>query len=659
MSASLISRIKRDSFIIFKSSNEDIELFGRKDKNFKFSHFALLNLPDIKQSISDENVMDFERIQSRLLTGNSVATPPAYGDSIDLSESFQNYMLNFENIATSADTYDRESLKNINERIFFKWLKEIGSIRFRNANTSESNVTERYCEESTLNYQKVVQYIGEISFQNKVSHNKNNYEEVLMMIPSQAGNTPTVLFKTVSDQNYTNRKAFLRKDSSNAEFIEGMSSTSTANNGLSKLAQYDIDVAGVAYTSVNLDTPSDTSLWFSYYSGTNAYLTDKTFTDPTTDRITATHNAVSKTYLRSRLDGVCLDLDKVSYSGMNSMNNKVFSEFANDGQSFDFNVVLLYYQLEKNGVVETNLFGVYFLDDVSEVSGGQSEIKRLPKIKNSALLGQSGNSYGFKLNFRVDAVDGNVVSDVSFDISDYNTFSMQLFANTMGKMTMLLENYDGLLSRNQHLLDKNQQLMDIVRQNNINITNQQLTAINQRLLSSNEFNTLSNMYAELQSLILSVLRNNTPVSASVILEPLGYDGIKADITGNVLKIGMSKANYTGINKKELSFDYGNTNEVSVSGKNGLVVFTSQNPAVAVTDINIYIDDSQSSWADLQSVIVVFDASIDLNGRNVNIFTDKSARFTQSSYGLQIASILGGKKIEITCIDSLNYTFIIS
>lgn len=667
MPTSLISRIKKDNFIIFKSSNEDIELFGRTDKKFRFSHFALLDIPDIKEAVSNANVLDFTRIQSRFVTGNSTVSPPAVGDSIDLSESFQNYLLNFEELLTSSDEYDRDIIKNANERIFFKWLKEVGALRYRTALNTETNFSGRYTEESenfdSLNgnlYSRVVKYVAEISFQNKTTNNKNNFEEILIMIPSFAGNTPVVLFKTIEDNNYKPLTAISRTDAENAEYINGYTASSPMPpNGLELLAQYDIDITGLTYTSTNDSNPLDTSLWFDFFSGTDAYLTEKTFTDPTNDTITVDDGVNTKTFLRSRLDGVTIDLDKSSYAEINTLPNRTFSDYSAKGESFDFNAILLYYELERNGVTETNLFGVWFLGDVTEITGGQSKIERLPKIKQSTLLQQTGNGYGFKLNFRVDAVDNNIVVDVNSDVNDYNVFSMHLFSETMGRFNKVLTNYDDLVASNRDLLQQNQQLMGLISESNKSLAKQQLEEIFKLLTTNTEFTGLSSLIEKNTRQIENILKNQTSVEVDVVLDPFGTNGVLASISGSLLKVELSEAEFSASEVKQASVVYGNKNEFSIGRRNKILILSSDNSQISQSDINIFLDDSFTSWKTLQSVRIMVDDKINLAGFNVNIFTDKKSIFSNESYGLQLCSIKPKSNIiTVVCISENEYKFVV-
>lgn len=670
MSTSLITRIKRDTFITFKSGLEDIELFNRSDKKFRFSHFALLNIPDIKEANNNENVSDFERIQSRFITGNSVATPPAFGDSIDLSESLQNYVMNFEELITINENYNNKSLRTTSERIFFKWLKEIGAVRYINASNSVSNnIVTNYTEEDDNDnigsgnlYTKLVKYIGEVDMQNKNTSNKNNFEEIYVYIPSEVGYTPTILFKTISDDNYKESMITQRSSVVDREYIEGYDSSSSApSNGLELLAQYDIDVAGLTYASINDVDNSDTSLWFDYYINSDAYLTDKSFSDPSNDEITVTHptSLVQKTFLRNRLDGVSIDFDKTSYVAFNDMTLKSFNDFnsTNATFGFDFNCIALYYEVEENNIVVRNLYGVMFLDDVVEVSGGQSKIRSLSKIKNSTVLNQSGNSYGFKLNFRIDTTNSNVVVDIMPDVNDYNTHSMQLFAEAVSRMKEISDNYETVVYDNMNLRKKIDEILNFVIERDKTSMVSILESINQKLETSTEFNGLSSLIQKNSDIIADILNNRTKISSELILAVVGNKGIDAKLFGNTLTIALTGGYYNDIIEKEIDVRYNNKNRVEIGYRNRLIYFSS-NIDVVEDDISILLDD-KNYWETNQSVKIVLSKNIIIGDKTIKLFTDVNSKIMNQSFGFNIGNIKPSSNvIEVICKNKTNYEFIV-
>jgi len=101
------------------------------------------------------------------------------------------------------------------KEFYWKWLKEIGAIRFQDANALEKNAANlpvdpinqthyRFVEKPETNstYKKVVKYVGDIDVVNTLSSSENSYTEVYIHVPTNVGTTPHVLFKSVTDANY-------------------------------------------------------------------------------------------------------------------------------------------------------------------------------------------------------------------------------------------------------------------------------------------------------------------------------------------------------------------------------------------------------------------------------------------------------------------------
>ena len=158
-------QVQGGTFFTMSSASEDLgSSFNNDGKQFKFSKYALLNIPNIDRpkypAPNQENVIQLDAIPGAF---QYVVDSKTYNTM--LAESFQNYALNLETMLTQYSTYNVNSLQTVAERVFFKWIKEMGGIRFREASTAESPLTAglRFTEEdSSQNYTRVVQYISEI-----------------------------------------------------------------------------------------------------------------------------------------------------------------------------------------------------------------------------------------------------------------------------------------------------------------------------------------------------------------------------------------------------------------------------------------------------------------------------------------------------------------
>lgn len=259
----LLSIIKRGNFITMPSASEDLNASFVPQSNankFLFSHYALLNIPKIKPTYggNTQNSVNFLNIEGHYVNGlNTQLTEPNAQNKLDLSESFQNYVLNFEANLTSQPTYNKANLRTTSERIFFKWLKEVGAMRFQEADNSKkiSSLTDnRFLEEDTLTnvYKRVVEYIGHVEMQgSNTKQNENQFNEVYINIPSQNGNTPTILFKSVADENYNEDTVV--QVTNTPEYIKGRDAEDNPTSaGLTGEAVYDIDVeSGTLTFAVN------------------------------------------------------------------------------------------------------------------------------------------------------------------------------------------------------------------------------------------------------------------------------------------------------------------------------------------------------------------------------------------------------------------------
>jgi hypothetical protein len=260
-------QVQGGTFYAFSSAAEDLSFtFNNSINRFKFSKFALLNIPNIdstnplgntlKLNAPDSAFLDKATGADQIITSNQ---------NVNFSQSFQSYCLNLETTILSGNNYDQSSKQNISERVFWKWLKELGGIRFQPASSAQvvstldqNTVTtinglpvtqKRYVEGDPsgatgsfgltgATYNRVVQYIGNLDIVNSVKNNNNTYSEVYVLVPTKDGNTPTVLFKNVVDPNYPMDFGWTNNpiDPLNDEYLTGRSYNEFNPSGLTNLA---------------------------------------------------------------------------------------------------------------------------------------------------------------------------------------------------------------------------------------------------------------------------------------------------------------------------------------------------------------------------------------------------------------------------------------
>ena len=113
-------QVQGGTFYAFSSAAEDLSFtFNNSINRFKFSKFALLNIPDIDSTNPLGNTLKLNAPDSAFLdkaTGadNIITT----NQNVNFSQSFQSYCLNLETTILSGSSYDQSLKQNISERVF-------------------------------------------------------------------------------------------------------------------------------------------------------------------------------------------------------------------------------------------------------------------------------------------------------------------------------------------------------------------------------------------------------------------------------------------------------------------------------------------------------------------------------------------------------------
>ena len=710
--------VQGGTFYTFSSAAEDLSLtFNNSLKKFTFSKYALLKLPEFGSPSYGENTLQFNAIDTTFLDS-------AYGDFIlanpnNLSPSpeisFQNYCLNLESTVISDPNYNQELKRNVSERIFWKWVKELGGVRYRSANTNEVvaslNQTltttkdgypysdKRWVEEDTLlsgngspnpRYERIVQYIGDIDVVNSVQNSDNAYSEVYIHIPTGDGGTPYVLFKTTADENYYPDRTFtnLPKDPTDTEYLQGRDSASGlyGPNGLPKLAIFDQDVLGEPGVSGTSATGSFINNWYSPRDEANSYFTEASFFDGSNFEIekyvaASGPSSYSVTYNRSNLDGVQIDFNPSYYKAIqNYVGISTIEEWNGTPvtTSFEFNAVLVYYDVyDPNNPTdsETNLYGILFLNDPEPISTNAAKLPSFKKFKPDPITKLNGNSYGFKINLKFDTdVESTGVEQA---INDYSSFSLSIF---MDAATVLQDSAKNLNDRTLQIAGMQEEinyLKDLI------INTDDSTEIKARLdvveasLQANQalFDNTQDILSLIENnsdMIDNILQNQTSINMSYNLDLLkDGDGTSVDrSTPNILKVNVTQQDYniSGNSLFTINPVAGNTIPLSIytnylKHKNNGISITANN------DIVIKIDDSINKWQKGQVLRLVIGDDIDLGNYSLVILTDALGEFPKDApSGVPYSSVVAGflniqfsgsgyKPIfDIVCIDAKNLIF---
>ena len=683
----LISRIDSvGTLVTFQSTNDDLSYaFGNTSKGMSFSYFALLNIPEIIPEVGGANVIQFENIEGAYGAGLSVATPFPANERFNLAESMQNYLLNMESIIIRGVDYDPTTDLTVAERCFWKWLKEIGGIRYRAANGSEASAmaVNTFVEEDSSTYtnvyNRVVQYIGEIDMEGNQRTNTNSYKEVYMYVPTQNGGSPFVQFSSVSDVNYFAGMTIQQDGLTNIVYIQGQTGIpSVTTAGLRVLAFYDMaePMGSFTYTMNSVSG----AIWFSPMAGNGpyAYFTDVAFGDATNDVITRDNLSSTDliTYIRSRLDGVCIDFNLLDYQPMYlDTTITAFGDWngrATSSSNFVFNAVLVYYDVYDLATPDkrtTNLYGVLFIDDLEIVGTTGAGIEGFLKTKPDVILGQSGNGYAIKMNLRFDAIGGSLNVDVS--VNDYNTFSMLLYADAMANIANIASQMETVLANNRTLSTQIQQLQDVI----INSTN--AATIMQQIQSiSNQLNSLvgtdvtagiRGLITDLNKKVTDIINGKYPISLASTIGILPKDGLTVTQTGDqTYQIGDSKQAYNSTNQFTMYMGADQTlrkNTLTLKPRMNLYYHTNDYIELnAICNLNVYIDDTSIKWSNGQVIEIYLSDSINFGtSYGISIYTDSTGVGGGGVYGELVGVVPNptpNSVIKIVCLDAINFDFLV-
>lgn len=704
-------------FYSFQSAIEDLSLtFNNNTNKFRFSKFALLRIPEIglPSTMDKDNKVQFlAQGETPILNNLSV------NENINLANSFQNYALNFESLLISQSSYNREKKLNVSERVFWKWLKELGAVRWRDANNTEviqtlpigdSRWAEDWYDPTQSTYNRVVKYIGEIDVVNSVRNKDNSYSELYIHVPTNVGSTPTVLFKSMPDENYGPGMLIVNTpgDPLDVEYLNGRHYNDTHPiAGMSLEAFYDLDTnAATTYISDNLtSTPTTTGFWWGPSSVNNSYYTDQaihfgtpygstTSSTPKTQRIKKSYTTGGNTrtveYLRSTHDGMVIDFDLANY--LLASQNPTIKSFSqlNDSytnEDFEFNAILVYYDVydpAPNAVAGTepvsvsNLYGVYFLNKVVQ-SGSEFIIPMITKNKPDPINKTNGNSFAFKVNLKFDTS----IEDVSVEksVNDYNTFSLNLFTDVLTEMRRLQTKF------NDKLLELEQLRVDVDSAKDTLLNSTALSSLAKRITSlENTVNASTTAFAEVDAIMNLIESTNNRIddilSGTATLE-LKYNtnlfkegyGVKlGKSVPNEITIASDIQSYSTITEVDLSVNTNGEKSIPIGVGGTQIRHTKLNnsgnpiPYSLTQNITVLLNDSINSWKTGQSLRLVFDSQVIPGAYSITLKTD-SNNITNavSNYGVTVATLTladfptnfgrtGKPIIDIVCTNAKTLTF---
>lgn len=709
-------QVQGGTFYTFSSAAEDLALtFNNTVNKFRFSKYVLLNLPEFRTSLYGENTIQFNTIDSSFLdvAEGSFDLVNPNNLSPNLEVSFQNYCLNLEASLLSSDGYNPTLKRNVSERVFWKWVKEMGAIRFRPANSNEvipsldQNATgltgglpysdKRWTEEDdfltgngsvTPRYSRIVKYIGECDIVNSVQSKNNSYSEVYIHVPTSDGHTPLVMFRTQADENYYPGQTITNNptDPLDREYLQGRSAADGlyGPNGLPRLSIFDQDVVGQpGITGTSATGATFTNQWYYPRNTANSYYTDNSFFDADTDSIVKYYQTYQAQYKRSKLDGIQLDfnpdnykpiVDNPSISTIEEYNSTV------DSDSFEFNAVLLYYDVydpNNPADAETNLYGILFLEDIEPISNSAGRIPTFKKYKPDPITKLNGNSYGLKVNIKFDTDIES--TGVELAVNDYSSFSLSMFMDAANVLQEAARTLNDQTTEIISLADRVNTLEGLVVTMDDNTSiNARLTALENSMVANQAlFKNTQDILGLIErnyTMVKDILNGRTNIKLSYDLDLIkSGEGLNVDrSTPNRLILNNNVQHYSLPDEGGYSFTINPVSGNTLMLKPFSNYYKHSNFGLTISltnDLIIKIDDTSSKWKKGQTLRLVFDDKIILNGNNILIYTDSTGLYPLATpSGVYYSILVGGftqnifnssdnKPIfDIVCVDEKNLVF---
>ena len=466
-------RTQGGTFYSFVSALEDIGLnINERNNIVKMSHYALLNLP----SIDEANNLEQNKF-------NLFNIPGAYkylgsdtkGGNVIVAESFQNYALNLEVNLLARNEYNPALQTTVSERVFWKWLKETGAIRWEPDSSTSGYWREETDTDSSTGYNSIVKCIGTISAGSVRTDTFGTYNETYVLVPTSFGQTP-VYFKQVEDDNYYRG---LVTNPGGANILGRETYTKPHPDGLDIRAFYD-DTANNTYEI------STTGSAGPYY-----------------EDITSPY-----TFRRSLVDCMSLELNLTNLREIFNDDALTYDDLAitlAEDDTFDFNAVLIYYSIYNralDAVLATNLLGVLFLDPPSgntqDFLLNEILMPSLTKIQSG--VSGFGTSYSFRLNIKSDYL---LDESGEFTLYEDNTASQQVLED-FGQI------FDSL-SRSLSILNQHTGTINYITQQYIDLTN--------------DHTNILNSVSDLQYQVHNIERNITGTENTIAMFAAGNDPV--------------------------------------------------------------------------------------------------------------------------------------
>jgi hypothetical protein len=591
----------------------------------------------------EREVVDWNTVKFYQTSDNQFIFPPKLEIEFDNITNFRvGDLINIFNISnpviSTNNSYNTEldgsdTTEGINTRVL-KIIPPSGTQSQRIIVDIESTLSEELetTGQARIVYNKLVRYIGEINGVSNVQEANRSYTEVYAHIPDHTGETPDVLFRTLSDVNYKPNMTFpiipsqYQPEIVGAEFFNSPIVNTPQNYPGSYFGQF--DTLDFTYTTANGDDLRRSGDYFGIKGDINNPIVDG-----------------------SKIDGIGVDFNTSHYVKMNIPNRSVtnFDQFNGmminnePPKDFEFNAILWYYSVEDNrGNIKTNLYGISFLDNPDnnpnseELLGGNG--LRFPTIKKLVSNGsQDGTSYSFNLSLNFNIINENPVETYNPEAIN-SLFSMNLFNQAMSRLASTNDSFLNILAEQSFVRD------EIIALKGLLYTQTDLNTINTRIKNLESLLRLySTNQAQSSDSIEVVQIPGTP--PSFILNSIDTQYIRIDnykTTELYTVQGIIPVNIPVPQNKSLLINIENNDDVNIVFPNNdkLVVVLDKDLSFRQTiDINIIANELASENKKLDIFMVSDAGSLDglqtevllIGDINLPVFYNINSQLPNSAY----------------------------
>jgi hypothetical protein len=325
--------------------------------------------------------------------------------------------------------------------------------------------TNELSGKSELVYSRLVQYIGEVNGISNVQEANRSYTEVYANIPDHTGQTPDVLFRTMTDVNYKPNLTFpilpsqYQPEILGSELFNSPIVSTPQNYPGSYFGQFDtLDFTYETETGDNTRRSGD-------YYGVSGDINNPVVNGST-------------------IDGITMDFNTSHYVKMNIPNRVVtnFDQFNalevnnEPPKSFEYNAILWYYTVEdSSGNSRSNLYGISFLDHPDNNLKTDEISLRFPTIKKLVANGeQDGTSYSYNLNLNFNIINENTIDAYNPEAIN-SLFSMNLFNDAMKRLASTNDSFINIIAEHSGIQEEILNIKGLV------YTQTDLTVLNTRI----------------------------------------------------------------------------------------------------------------------------------------------------------------------------------